>query len=177
VIDLYKQDRARPNTISVNGRGFAVKTEACHWFAFSEKIKEKDLYCDDFLPWFDTAPPEDMQAGFKALCEFYLNKQPLPNKTGKKSGVLAVDWLIDSEYIYAAFMQCYRIDLIKTDLHWWDFLALFNGLCGTYLNEIMAARTSSDKYMKEAKRAWSLETIIGRMKYEKRKASDDFMEW
>jgi hypothetical protein len=74
-------------------------------------------------------------------------------------------------------MQCYRIDLIKTDLHWWDFLALFNGLCGTYLNEIMAARTSSDKYMKEAKKAWSLETIIGRMKYEKRKASADFMEW
>jgi hypothetical protein len=177
MIDLHKKDRARPDTVRVNGRGFAIKTDACFWFAFGEKIKEKALYCDDFLFWFDAAPPDDMRAGFTALCEFYLNRQPLPNRTGKKTNVLAIDWLIDSEYIYAAFIQCYKIDLIKTDLHWWDFLALFNGLYGTYLNEIMAARTGRDEYMKEAKKAWSLEAIIGRMKYEKREASGDFMEF
>lgn len=34
----------------------------------------------------------------------------------------------DAPYIYAAFMQAYKIDLTKEKLHWWQFRALFIGL-------------------------------------------------
>lgn len=40
-----------------------------------------------------------------------------------------VDFEQDAKAIYAGFMQCYGIDLFKCrDLHWWKFIALFNGL-------------------------------------------------
>lgn len=34
----------------------------------------------------------------------------------------------DDEYIYAAFMEAYGIDLTKAEMHWWKFRALFNSL-------------------------------------------------
>lgn len=39
------------------------------------------------------------------------------------------DYEYDGSYIYAAFLQIYRIDLQDIeDLHWWKFKALFNSL-------------------------------------------------
>lgn len=34
----------------------------------------------------------------------------------------------DDEYIYAAFMEAYGIDLTEAEMHWWKFRALFNSL-------------------------------------------------
>lgn len=58
---------------------------------------------------------------FKLL--FEKNKN---NSNNKKS----FDFVQDSKYIYAGFMQCYGIDLfdLRNKLHWWKFIALFNGL-------------------------------------------------
>ncbi len=40
-----------------------------------------------------------------------------------------VDFEQDSKEIFAGFMQCYGIDLFSCRrLHWWKFIALFNGL-------------------------------------------------
>ena len=47
-------------------------------------------------------------------------------KKGKSQKV--VDFEQDSRYIYAGFYQCYGIDLFKVNLHWWQFISLFNGL-------------------------------------------------
>ena len=45
-------------------------------------------------------------------------------------------------YIYAAFLETYKIDLTKNRLHWWQFRALFLGLPETTLFcKIMAYRT------------------------------------
>jgi hypothetical protein len=89
--------------------------------------------------------PPDRKAGFDELYRFYLNEQPLPRDAGKRSGVIPFDWKLDSEYIYAAFMQQYGINLMETDLHWHDFLALLNALTGTYFNDIKFARYDESK--------------------------------
>jgi hypothetical protein len=101
---------------------------------------------------------EDREAGWRELHRFYLNEQPLPRATGAGSGVIAFDWLLDSEYIYAAFIQQYRINLIETDIHWHDFLALFSALTDTYVNEIKYARMSKGKGKEAAdmRRAWAI---------------------
>ena len=46
----------------------------------------------------------------------------------KQNNKKVFDFVQDSELIYAAFMQTYRIDLIDTPLHWWKFQALMSGL-------------------------------------------------
>lgn len=65
-------------------------------------------------------------------------------------------------------MELYGIDLIESDMHWYKFLALFKGLHGTKLNEIIGYRlyenTSGkrDAYtrqMEKLRRAWELPQI------------------
>lgn len=53
------------------------------------------------------------------------------------------DYIQDSPYIYAAFLQAYGIDLYKEQgrLHWWQFLDLLAGLPkDTRLSEIIQIR-------------------------------------
>jgi hypothetical protein len=48
----------------------------------------------------------------------------------------------DAEYIYAAFLQTYHIDLTHNSLHWWQFRALFRALPeDTQLMKIIGYRT------------------------------------
>lgn len=47
-------------------------------------------------------------------------------------GVRDFDYEDDAQEIYAAFWQVYGIDLIDvSELHWWKFTALLNGLSGS----------------------------------------------
>lgn len=48
----------------------------------------------------------------------------------------------DAEYIYAAFLQVYSIDLARQSLHWWQFRALFRALPeDTQIMKIIGYRT------------------------------------
>ena len=61
----------------------------------------------------------------------------------------------DAGYIYAAFLEAYKIDLTENRLHWWQFRALFLGLPETVLFcKIMGYRTMEipAKMPKEKKR-------------------------
>ena len=61
----------------------------------------------------------------------------------KKSPVPVLDFKRDGDYIYASFMQAYRIDLIDEQgkLPWKKFLYLFNGLpADTKIKQIMQIR-------------------------------------
>lgn len=67
-----------------------------------------------------------------------------PEHRPEDDGPQAFDFTQDSDYIYAAFWQTYRIDLLKQRgrLDWRRFYALFLGLPGnTRLSEIMTIRT------------------------------------
>ena len=54
------------------------------------------------------------------------------------------DFKQDAGFIFSSFWQCYRIDLMKhhSRLHWWEFIALFNGLSDdTKIMQIIAIRS------------------------------------
>jgi len=168
LIDLSKLDRSRQNSIWVDGIEYKIKISFPYWISFSKKfeglyregVKEFSLLDLDYL--YELTPPENRKAGYEELFKFYQNEQPLPHYT-KEVNVRNIDWIIDSEYIYSAFLQLYGINLIKQDIHWHDFLSLFNSLTGTKLNDIISARYIKDekgttKGMKELREAWKLET-------------------
>ena len=59
----------------------------------------------------------------------------------------------DADYIYAAFVQQYGIDLTECKLHWWKFKALFAGLTGsTKIREIMEIRATDISHIKDKER-------------------------
>ena len=80
------------------------------------------------------------------------------------NGEIVLDFAIDADYIYAAFMEQYGIDLLTARLHWYSFNALLHGLHDTELNNIINARLykpsgRNDEYEKTKQKqyeAWRL---------------------
>lgn len=76
---------------------------------------------------------------FEAVFREYVN-------TGDKEADApkAFDFDQDAPFIYAAFWECYGIDLLgkDRDLHWWKFIQLFKGLPeNTRIMQIISIRT------------------------------------
>ena len=46
----------------------------------------------------------------------------------KRNNKKAYDFEVDSDLIFTAFMSQYNINLNRDNLHWWEFMALFNSL-------------------------------------------------
>ena len=162
-----------PDCIECGGKFFNIKTDFRTWLNFSEAVNEKGAVIDavDFV-YEDVIPSAEIKAeAFKQLLNFYMPKNELPRKTsGEDSGAKILDYTIDADYIYAAFLEQYGIDLLQTDknghiieMHWHKFLALLSGLHGTKLNEIMSWRgwtgetkTEYGKQMAKLRNAWEL---------------------
>ena len=71
-----------------------------------------------------------MEGAVYALLGFYAGaqKQPQAEKENSHRKSPVYDFEYDAEYIFAAFMAQYKIDLSETDMHWHKFRALFLGL-------------------------------------------------
>ena len=68
---------------------------------------------------------------FEAVSKFYAGPMPdepdpgpEPNKPAAKR---QFDFSYDSALIYQSFASFYHIRLAEADMHWWEFLTLFNG--------------------------------------------------
>lgn len=166
-----------PEAIKVDGAFFAIHTDFRYWIRFSEILKEKPSYADfDFL--YTDKKPENRKAGFDALFEFYLDQKALP-KIKKEDGLeRAYDYELDADLIFAAFYEVYKIDLTEAKLHWHKFRALFDGLHGTKLNDVIGYRLYDDSEKKDYKKAmlelkamWALPEEITE---EDQQAIDDF---
>ena len=93
--------------------------------------------------------PEDINAAKDFLLWFYRGGVPLSETEEKDENSDAEPYLesrrvydfeYDSDYIFAAFMEQYGIDLSEARMHWWKFRALFRGLHDCKITEIMGYR-------------------------------------
>ena len=68
-----------------------------------------------------------------------------------------MDFTQDMDYIEASFMSDYNIDLTNTEMHWWKFYNLINGLSNSemgnccVLNRVRNLRTYDTKDIKDPK--------------------------
>ena len=85
--------------------------------------------------------PEEKQKLLSVITQRYVEVEKRPQI--KKSPFPVLDFEKDGDYIYASFMQAYRIDLVEEQgrLPWKKFLYLFNGLpADTKIKQIMRIR-------------------------------------
>lgn len=153
-----------PESVEVDGSLYAINTSFKYFLRFIELLATKDAKPQDFDFMYKRQKPQDRESGLLALIQFCNPPQILP-RTEKTTGDKIVDYTVDGDYIYAAFMEQYGIDLLETDLHWYKFQALFRGLHNTKLNEIIGYRSyentggKRDAYtrqMEKLKNAWEL---------------------
>ena len=108
---------------------------------------------DNILKMYEAVDGMDYAAQVE-ICLHYLidGKHPISEELldaasklllpDKSAGKKVFDFVLDAEFIYAAFMQAYHIDLIDTPLHWWKFGALLSGLpSDTRFSEVVQIRT------------------------------------
>lgn len=104
-----------------------------------------------------------------------------------------MDFIQDMDYIEASFMSDYNIDLANTEMHWWKFYNLMNGLSNSemgnccVLNRIRNLRTFDTKDIKdqkelakinEAKKQVALKKreVKKELTYEQKRNIDNFYE-
>lgn len=110
------------------------------------------------LFYLNNIPPDTSQA-IDALMWFYRcgrERRSAPGSSARpKRGYCFVQ---DAPLLYAAFRQQYGIDLRRTrslDLHWWEFLALFESLSeDTKMAKVMYWRTCDTKGMGKEQKAF-----------------------
>lgn len=141
MIDLRKA--VLPSSIEVDGDIFSIHTDFHFWIDFCQLLKKEEFEYIDLLFIFSDLKhiPENPQKAITALIDFAYPKNELPRISGSQSNNILYDWILDGDLIFAAFMQQYHIDLCETKMHWHKFLALFNGLQNTRLDEIMGYRS------------------------------------
>lgn len=162
MIDLTS--KALPDTIEVAGEAFLLNTDYRVWLRFVIEFESWDKHGELNIEYLfkDGLPVFWSREDYNAILEFAFPINVVPR--GEEPTEKILDYVIDSDYIYSAFMQQYHIDLLKTDMHWHVFKALLNGISsGTKLHEIMGYRSytgekikNQDELYKRLKNAWDL---------------------
>lgn len=136
---------ALPETVTINGRDFSFRTDFRYGILFEQLIQdpavEDKQKIIDALNLFYDELPNDLEAAVDTILWFYVcgDDEKVKNSKKKEEQVPAqqqvhkkatryYDYDADAPIIYAAFLDQYGIDLADSDLHWWKFRALFDGL-------------------------------------------------
>lgn len=162
MIDLTK--RGLPNVVVINGSPYSVYTDFRLWMRFEMEVgrlRQGEKLDVSYL--FKNQKPS--KCDLRDLFVFSRPVSELPRQM-RHSDVIALDYEIDSDYIYSAFLGQYGIDLVEVEeLHWHKFLALLKGLReDEMISKIMTYRCyekTDDKkdIYEELRYAWQIERI------------------
>ncbi|WP_276862550.1 Gp15 family bacteriophage protein [Anaerococcus tetradius] len=163
-----------PKTINVNGEEVAINTDFKVWIRYEEIMLDEDKEAEKqimevldtcLVDEFTMTRLDDLERLFDELMCFYgLGKKIKSEKEAEEDKEKESDFSeknkiysyeYDWSYIYAAFMECYNINLFTVNLHWWEFKALFNSLNDKCLfSKIMSFRSMeiTSKMSKEEKK-------------------------
>lgn len=131
-----------PMTVTVHGEDYDIDSDFRAGILFEQLIRDhsvdKSFQMATALRLYygDNIPPDKNEA-YRALLIFYLRGNEIPEKREssargaerKRRMNRIYDFEVDASLFFAAFYAQYHIDLNEIEyLHWWKFMALFEGL-------------------------------------------------
>lgn len=143
-----------PESVLIDGKEYPVETDFRVWVAFQGILLGKDTdqqKAEKITAMMDQMGFPQTKEALEAMLRFYAGASTEKTTGGKN--VKAFDFEQDSEYIFSAFYEAYRIDLSVDKLHWWRFKALFKSLPeDCELCKIMRYRTADIKKVPKEQR-------------------------
>lgn len=137
--------------------------------------------------------PDNVEEAYEKILYFYSRGKDIEDNKKVKQGKRifkrnnnrAYDFEVDANLIFSAFMTQYNINLNRENLHWWEFMSLFNSLNDTNeIVKIMNYRTidinsiedkKERKTYKQLQDYYSLENVI--TAEEKQLLDEKMKEW
>ena len=149
-----------PEYSEVNGKRYKINTDfrtaiECNEIAIDTTIDDEEralaiifkLYGDEGLKDYNN------HTELLKLAQKYLSC----GKELKNEDTPDMDYVEDMDYIEASFMSDYQIDLANTNMHWWKFNNLINGLSNSemgnccVLNRIRNLRNCDPREISDTK--------------------------
>ena len=140
-----------PKTVWIGGAevpiNWGFRTSVKFEILMQSDVEDKDKFLKGLQLYYGDDLPENINGAIEQMLWFYQGgDHPETSKKGAQSrgnGKQAYSFEYDDDYLYAAFLDQYGIDLNEIeDLHWWKFRALMKSLRKDMsIVEIMGYRT------------------------------------
>lgn len=173
-----------PDCITVADKDYRINTDFKYWIELSDALNDPEcnkeyltnviinIFCEELPAVFDS----DV---FLAIKDFLTGKidkkESLVNENGQAANKRIYDYKVDSEYFIAAFQQHYQIDLLKENMHWFRFLALFHGLDDCGLKQRMYYRSVDLSGIRDKKERARIRKIQYELSLDQNEISDEMI--
>lgn len=127
-----------PESLTVDNMEYRIRTDFRIYILFEllwqdDSLKPKEKLKKSFTLCYRDEIPRNYEEAANALMWFYkCGKEDNPQKkaiAAKRGKTRIYSFDYDDDYIFAAFMSQYKINLQRIKhLHWWEFRAMFNSL-------------------------------------------------
>lgn len=119
-----------PEYAEIDGKEYKIDTSyrtalKCFEIIEDENIPETERSLAIVYLLFDFIPKKNIDLFLKKAIIFLQCGESLEEQSSKKKDM---DFIQDQKYINSSFMSDYHIDLSKTDLHFWQYIELIQGL-------------------------------------------------
>lgn len=131
---------ALPSTVTIDGEEYPIETDFRIGIQFEMLLGDRSIQPEDKIIialklYYGDRIPKDIRAAVDAAVDFYRcgvkpdERKAKGSAIGKRRMDKIYDFDADAALFYAAFLDQYGIDLNDVDhLHWWKFMAMFEGL-------------------------------------------------
>lgn len=125
-----------PVTVEINNKEYEINSDFRTSILFELLMQDSELSDDDrgirALQLYYPIIPNDINLAIEKMLWFYRCGKDIKKSKGNSKGKSVTQiysFENDDDYIYAAFMDQYNIDLQDIEyLHWWKFKAMFSSL-------------------------------------------------
>lgn len=121
-----------PQSVKIDGRDYAVNTDFSVWIEIEQQLlkgeKDNGEGLARVLALAYPILPDSFKDAVRGLMWFYSEGADGQGAEQGVSGAPVYDLKEDFEYIRAGFLSEFGIDLLHTDMHWWQFRRLLGCL-------------------------------------------------
>lgn len=121
-----------PKTVAIGDREYPINTDFRTCLKIIMAFEDNDLTPQEkqivLLSNLYPTMPTDIEGAMRQAQWFLDGGRTAGDDTQGESSPRVYSFSKDANYIFAAFRQTHGIDLQKSELHWWEFLALFMDL-------------------------------------------------